>query len=546
MTDDEFTRRKEELLTRVDLTEIVDALGLERKGKEARCPNHNDTGRPNLHIYKDRVHCFACDWNVDAFGLVEKAKGLDFKGAFDFLAARYGLPLIGDYRKSGKTKTQGKPEGLGYGSKGKEPTVYPKPAKLPDGPSPYLDAQVVDQAPPPNRLNQEKSEGADAGKVTTDQAAVALEVDYLGPAVWRSQETDRTVIVTGFFGEVDGLPWYRIAGSKTGIPGDQLRRVGPSGLGYKSEGNGAKTYPNNQELPVDLVADFPVYADAWAYWKDAGEWYDASLWKDQETGLFRVGRPQRPIFEEDEVVESVSPPDPPRATAAPTTNLSLRVRVFADLLGFTVPGSTTDAGLWLQREKGILPATLDAFGVAWLEDLPAAYADLRNRYGADVLRRFGLLTDKDVSPFIFHRLLFPFYWKGQPVDAQGRNVKATDKNNRFRNTGGANPIPYNADALLKARETGDPVFLCEGATDTLTLAQSGRLAVGIVGTGGFKAAWLPYFDGLRVFLALDSDEAGQKSAKSITKTFLDDGQPAPRVVKLPDGVKDVNEFFRGK
>jgi DNA primase len=75
------TRRKEELLTRVDLTELVDALGLERKGKDARCPNHNDTGRPNLHIYKDRVHCFACDFNVDAFGLVEKVEGARLRRA---------------------------------------------------------------------------------------------------------------------------------------------------------------------------------------------------------------------------------------------------------------------------------------------------------------------------------------------------------------------------------------------------------------------------------------------------------------------------------
>ena len=154
---------------------------------------------------------------------------------------------------------------------------------------------------------------------------------------------------------------------------------------------------------------------------------------------------------------------------------------------------------------------------------------------------------KDGAPyFVFakHRLLLPFYWKGEPVDVQGRDVEAADKGDRFRNTTGANPIPYNAADLLRARETGSPVFLCEGATDTLALAQSGRLVVGIVGTGGFKRAWLDAFEGLDVYLALDNDDPGRIAAKTITKAFLDAGHRAPKVVKLPEGVKDVNQFFR--
>jgi hypothetical protein len=241
-----------------------------------------------------------------------------------------------------------------------EPTVYPKPAKLPDGPSPYLDAQVVDQAPPPNRLNQEKSEGADAGKVTTDQAAVALEVDYLGPAVWRSQETDRTVIVTGFFGEVDGLPWYRIAGSKTGIPGDQLRRVGPSGLGYKSEGNGAKTYPKNFRSMTQRSTWSPTFRSTLT---------PGPTGKTPANGMTLLyGKTRRRVFfgSEDRegpssrktqtVVESVSPPRPAQEArddvSAGDEACPYGSGSFADLLGFTVPASTTDAGRWLTAREG--------------------------------------------------------------------------------------------------------------------------------------------------------------------------------------------------
>ena len=70
----------EDLKKRIDMTELCEALGLQPKGKVARCPAHNDAGegRPNLAIYPDNVHCFRCGFSADAVGLVEKAKGLDF------------------------------------------------------------------------------------------------------------------------------------------------------------------------------------------------------------------------------------------------------------------------------------------------------------------------------------------------------------------------------------------------------------------------------------------------------------------------------------
>lgn len=446
----DFVHEKEKLLARISLVDVVDALGLERRGKVARCPAHDDQGRANLQIYDDGVHCFACGFHADAFDLVAKVKGVDFKGAFDFLAGRYGLPLTSDYRKSG-AKPRAKVGG--------EATVVTKAIPLPDSPSPTLTptVAVVDQG--------------------VDQGVAPWPIDF-SPAI-----VDRYQV------HYDGLPvsdeeYFALWGE------------------------------------VDRLVEKPGLTTV------EGDWF---RWISKRVGY------EGPIPVAGDGAEAT------QATRRP----SLRVQVFADLLGFTVPGSTTEAGLWIQREKGISPATLDAFGVSWLEDLRAAYAELRKRYGADTLERFGLLTSEGKSPFASHRLLFPFFWKGQPVDAQGRNVKATDKNQRFRNTGGTNPIPYNADALLQARETGKPVFLCEGATDTLTLAQSGRLAVGIVGVGGFKPAWLPYFDGLKVFLAFDGDDAGRKAAHDVTAVFVSHGHQAPRVIKLPDGVKDVNELFRG-
>lgn len=454
MIDD---RAKEDIRKRTELFELCAALGLEPKNKVARCPGHNDTGRPNLAIYDDHVHCYVCGFHADAFDLVAKVRGFDFVASFDFLAARLGLPQAGDSAKS-----PAKGRGLGYGKKGKPSDPYPNPAApLPDTPSPTLGPKLPDPEEPP---------------------------------------------------------------------------ADPEGLGYIDGGDWSKVYPNKPPLPADFWRDFPTFGEAFAYGRGFVDRFQIVTGKAGDCFAVR-GETWRG-----------SPPtvgkEPPSSSTKP-----LRVRVFAALLSLGRRASETEAGEWLRVEKAIHPATQDRAGLVYLDDPRVAAAALVDDFGLDALVDLGIYaiskkTDKPYFVFLYHRLLFPFFWRGEPVDVQGRDHKATDKHDRFRNTASKNPLPYNADDLLAAREAKGPVFLCEGATDTLTLAQSGRFAVGIVGTGGFKTAWLPAFDGLDVFLAFDGDDAGRAAAKKVTKVFVDAGHPAPKTVKLPSGAKDVNELLR--
>src|SRR5690554_6402309 len=84
----DIQQTKEESLSRGDVADLCRELALEPndKGKVARCPAHKDEGRPNLAIYPDGVHCFVCGFHADAFALIGKVKGLDFRGSFNFLA----------------------------------------------------------------------------------------------------------------------------------------------------------------------------------------------------------------------------------------------------------------------------------------------------------------------------------------------------------------------------------------------------------------------------------------------------------------------------
>jgi len=484
MIDDQV---KEDIRSRTDLFELCEALGLQPKGKVARCPAHADQGRPNLHLYPKEVHCFACNWHADAFDLVAKVKGFDFPASFDFLAVRLGLPLVEDMRKKGQR--------LGNGNGATVADTYPKPSPLPATPSPTL------------------------GKVT------AVET-------------------------VEG-----------------------SGLGYETLETGAPVYPKppaadqvKPSLPVAQWGEFADFGDAWAYF-DSLQGYRRGLAKKSDVyvvrGLDAAGRVVDVVFTPPPVSvggATVALPNPAgdrlddqvgrAATVSRETTgrRPRRVEVFAALLDQAKPSSTTAAGDWLHREKGISPATQDRYGLCYLDDPKAAAVYLVNTFGLEALLDLGIYgRDKDGKPYFAfknHRLLFPFFWRGEPVDVQGRDHTTTDKGFRFRNTNGKNPLPYNADALLDAKATGSPVFLCEGATDTLTLAQSGRLAVGIVGTGGFKAEWLEAFAGLDVYLAFDGDGPGRKAAKDVTKVFVDGGHKAPKTIRLPDSIKDVTELFR--
>ena len=44
-------------------------------------------------------------------------------------------------------------------------------------------------------------------------------------------------------------------------------------------------------------------------------------------------------------------------------------------------------------------------------------------------------------------------------------------------------------------------------------------------------------------IALDGDKAGQEAAAKYARLFFEANLPTPRAIKLPEGVKDVNEFF---
>ncbi len=78
------------LRARVDVARVIGArLPLKSEGRHwvARCPFHEDGGRPNLVVYANHFHCFACGAHGDVFELVAKLDGISLGEAMRVVTA---------------------------------------------------------------------------------------------------------------------------------------------------------------------------------------------------------------------------------------------------------------------------------------------------------------------------------------------------------------------------------------------------------------------------------------------------------------------------
>lgn len=386
------------------------------------------------------------------------------------------------------------------------------------------------------------------------------------------------------FGEV--VDWLaRLVGlSPKGETKPAKGRRSGSDLGYTDGVMGRDMYPKGEPLPPDppVAADPPAYRiigdpppdlvppGTLAMTQEAQDWGSytfvypvesnppvvAGKWERLADGRIEAtyNRPEliwammvtgyKPTFEDLALLDAYDLAQGVVDVASNSTDRpTLRVRVFEAFLGYTVPVSEVPkAAAWLRDKKGLTDQTQAAAGLRWLTDWQAADKGLKAAFDVETLKGLGLVTDKGRLRFWKHRLLFPFWVKGKPVFFAGRDIDAQGDDRRFDNLSGSVPCPYNVDDLVEARRTGRPLFVCEGYTDCLTLTQSGRLAVALGGTQGFKTAWVADFEGLDVYLAFDGDKAGREAAQKVAALFVSEGLTAPKIVKLPDG-QDVTDYF---
>lgn len=145
-------------------------------------------------------------------------------------------------------------------------------------------------------------------------------------------------------------------------------------------------------------------------------------------------------------------------------------------------------------------------------------------------RRVGLLAgDRDT---MLGRIIVPDLKDGRATWLTGRALGPDGL--RYLNL--RLPTPLLGLGLL----CGDEVVVTEGAFDWLTAVRWGLPAVALLGTRVSRATIQALSPFHRVYLALDSDEAGRRATEQLMSALESQAMP----VELPSGVHDLNDLGR--
>lgn len=133
---------------------------------------------------------------------------------------------------------------------------------------------------------------------------------------------------------------------------------------------------------------------------------------------------------------------------------------------------------------------------------------------------------------------FPTWHAGQLLALKGRNLLPKDAGREMRNLAGTGTAPYG---LRELRGDG-AVIVVEGETDVLSVweAYEGEVnVVGIPGATHWKKLQHDALAGRRLYLCLDTDEAGQRAVRECQHWAADVGRP----LHVIPGIGDKNALL---
>ena len=111
-------------------------------------------------------------------------------------------------------------------------------------------------------------------------------------------------------------------------------------------------------------------------------------------------------------------------------------------------------------------------------------------------------------------------------------------NKKFHIPAGVSTALFNSQAV---KDRPGYVIIAGGEIDCVRLDQEGLHAISSTGgEASFKDEWVAQVKDIpNIFLCLDNDKAGEKATAKIAKLL-----PQAKVVRFPEGVKDVCEYFK--
>ena len=227
-----------------------------------------------------------------------------------------------------------------------------------------------------------------------------------------------------------------------------------------------------------------------------------------------------------------------RPTVRPKTLAGEYSEVYESLALFCGLGKEANAYL-TGASRGLSPEVIKRFGLFGIGNYSKANQHLKDSFDLETLKKSGIVSDKGNLIFYKHKVVIPFYDNGKIVFLHGRNLDGIHP--KYLNLVGIPKPIFNLENLTKLK-VGDKIYICEGVFDAMRLSQEGYNTVAILGVTDFRPEEVGLFKPFEVVLALDNDEAGKNMTQEIVNLFILKGKSV-RVKQLPDGIKDITDYF---
>jgi DNA primase len=226
----------------------------------------------------------------------------------------------------------------------------------------------------------------------------------------------------------------------------------------------------------------------------------------------------------------------PKAPKATTSSAAANSEIYTALLDLCPLDAAARNYL---TGRGFNPKTIQHFKLGALTDNRSTTRALTARFGRPALVEAGLLSETAGGiRFVAPAILFPFYVRSELVYLQARALPGGADAKWLGLTGVPKPV-FNFDVMSKARS----VYICEGATDVLSVHQMGMAAIGVL--GGMTTLANDVVESLRgkdVYLVPDRDTVGDTMVQRLTAQLQRAGISA--ITKRLDVGGDVNERLK--
>ena len=186
-----------------------------------------------------------------------------------------------------------------------------------------------------------------------------------------------------------------------------------------------------------------------------------------------------------------------------------------------------------------------------LNDIPTITKHLTGLFDIQELQGSGLFKNDKLLFGQSHRLIIPYienkeiiYLRSRYFDGSGNKTKGMKYNGLLTDCLNLNRTKrfFNLDTL---NETSlyDKVYLTEGEIDALSLETLGLHAVAIPGTSSIPIdSEFRQFVNYHAVICMDNDKPGRDATDKI-ETILEQLKIFYTKVILPDGIKDINEYY---